>query len=460
MSRPNDCIICGQRAGSREHLFPAALGGRRVNKGIYCGLHNEGFSPLAKVISDQLAAINALLSVRPDHSDEPRSFEFEGPRGESYVLSGDGIGLAEPQVLSEVTVGASRQMRVRFSDDHQAQQWLAAQRAAGFDVQLVEREERTEYFPHPLRVRLTFGGPEGLKAIGYIALTFLAHYFPTQARQGGVLGFKQLVQGANENEFVWWDTHDAMKEFPANPYEFGHTIAIGVSASRGGAFARVCLFSTLIFAVHFGAVCVPFDQTTIVHIDPQAELPRDISEVRQVGLVFEVNRPSSLTAHLQEMITGGRAQESFQRLLARISELNLRRIMQPVYEELEAIRGLDERERNARIEVLVDRQGQRVLNLMRHVVSGLKQRFEADPGTAELARLLDALVAGEPTSLTGLSQPTVCALEIAKARLAKEIERQLSRGELDLGRLSMLFGGGPGAALVGEAILEPIIQRL
>jgi hypothetical protein len=46
---PKTCIICGKRAGSHEHTFPAALGGRRTNKGSYCGLHNNGFSSLAKI---------------------------------------------------------------------------------------------------------------------------------------------------------------------------------------------------------------------------------------------------------------------------------------------------------------------------------------------------------------------------------------------------------------------------
>ena len=40
------CIICGNCAGSREHLFPAALGGRRICNSIYCNIHNQGFPPL------------------------------------------------------------------------------------------------------------------------------------------------------------------------------------------------------------------------------------------------------------------------------------------------------------------------------------------------------------------------------------------------------------------------------
>jgi hypothetical protein len=66
-----DCVICGKPAGSKEHVFPAALGGRRTNKGIYCGTHNNGYSPLAAALSAQLKAINALLGVRGDHASVP-----------------------------------------------------------------------------------------------------------------------------------------------------------------------------------------------------------------------------------------------------------------------------------------------------------------------------------------------------------------------------------------------------
>ncbi len=63
------CIICGGRTGSREHIFPAALGGRRTNKGIYCGKHNNAYSGLASIISEELSFFNAQLGVIGDHAD-------------------------------------------------------------------------------------------------------------------------------------------------------------------------------------------------------------------------------------------------------------------------------------------------------------------------------------------------------------------------------------------------------
>ena len=62
------CIVCGQAAGSGEHVFPAALGGRRVNSGIYCPKHDNSYSGLVSEIAGQLDFFNAYLGVRPDHS--------------------------------------------------------------------------------------------------------------------------------------------------------------------------------------------------------------------------------------------------------------------------------------------------------------------------------------------------------------------------------------------------------
>lgn len=53
------CIVCGQAAGSGEHVFPASLGGRRVNSGIYCPKHDNSYSGLVNEIAEQLDFLNA-----------------------------------------------------------------------------------------------------------------------------------------------------------------------------------------------------------------------------------------------------------------------------------------------------------------------------------------------------------------------------------------------------------------
>jgi hypothetical protein len=369
--------------------------------------------------------------------------------------------MARPHTLQETVVGTSRNVRMSFSSQAQYDDWLAKQRAAGNDWLVVSREEGTGYFSQPLTFQLKLGGPEGLRAIGYVALTFFAHHFPEQARQPGVLQFKKFVQGTSEGEFVRWDSPNATDGLPANPFAFGHTVALCVSAWRSAAYARVSLFSALNFVVHLGGVVAVADRTIIVHIDPQAEHPPDdIVVLSEDSLAFEINRPSSRTADLREMIESGHAQESLQILFNKIFVSQRDRAIIRLLYELNSVRELDADERNRKVQAIVNKEGQRVLNLMRHVVAGLRLQFEGNPVMVKLLPSLNALVAGDGTSLTRLSQTASDALGVAKAKLAEEIEKHLSNGDLDFDRLSMLLGGGPGAALVGRAILDPILARL
>jgi hypothetical protein len=141
---PRTCIICGNRAGSAEHIFPAGLGGRRTNRGIYCGPHNNGFSGFAAPIVQQLKPINALLAVRQDHSKTAEPVAYTSPEGEALVIF-DGAVTAK------------------------------ADRPPSGDVH---------------HIGLMFGGPNGLQAIAYIALTFFAHYFREHSRKAGAQPIK------------------------------------------------------------------------------------------------------------------------------------------------------------------------------------------------------------------------------------------------------------------------------
>ena len=70
MATNRACNICGEPAKSNEHIFPAALGGRRTNRGIYCHDHNTSFGKLVARLEPQLAMMNGALEVRPDRKDK------------------------------------------------------------------------------------------------------------------------------------------------------------------------------------------------------------------------------------------------------------------------------------------------------------------------------------------------------------------------------------------------------
>lgn len=246
------CIICGEAANSGEHIFPAALGGRRINRGIYCGRHNNGFSRLAAALAEQLEMVNALLGVRPDHSDQPRVINVQSQTGEPLIVSTGVVRRADPSHANS--------------------------------------SER-------MQLQLTLGGPEGLPAVGYVALTFFAHYFRHEARQIGMEPLKAFIQGQGENDFVWWESDATTRSLPDNPFAFGHTVILMTSAATGEATALLSLFQCLTFGVHLGVVKDARDRTVTVFIDPHADHPpADIQETQRETLGFQMIKPEPMHA--------------------------------------------------------------------------------------------------------------------------------------------------------------------
>ncbi len=69
-----------------------------------------------------------------------------------------------------------------------------------------------------------------------------------------------------------------------------------------------------------------------------------------------------------------------------------------------------------------------------------------------------AMTTSDPKSRSGLSPAGESALAAAKDRLCRQIESESHSMTLD--RLTMLLGGGPGAGIVGEAMLEIALDQL
>lgn len=120
-------------------------------------------------------------------------------------------------------------------------------------------EWQTRYLTEPVHIRLSLGGAEGLRAIGYVALTFFAHHFAEVGRTKGLDSFKAYVQSKTTEELVWWEAEDTSGKGAVSPFRFGHTIEVAVSASARRAYARVSLFSALTFATELGEVDVACD---------------------------------------------------------------------------------------------------------------------------------------------------------------------------------------------------------
>jgi hypothetical protein len=453
-----DCIICGEPAGSREHTFPAALGGRRTNKGIYCGDHNEGYSPLAAELSAQLKAINALLGVRGDHASVPHeTILIDEASGRKLALSRGKVEFADPEIKLEAPTAGTERFTGRFSSEKQFQDWKEARRAEGEDIKVTSRGPWQEYHPSGGGTELRFGGPDGLRAIGYVAQTFLAHNFPAVARSPYVSDFKKYTLGKLDAEFVWWDF-----EFPAtlppNHFAFGHRILIGLDPISKFAYARISLFSALHFAALFGRYLGDEAGTVITDIDPLAEHPpNDLVEKREpLAIAVVASVPVDRTKSLAGAISSGRSHEMLSGLLRSIGDRDRRKCAERMVEELKNAGQLDAMARKKLFEKVLGNESQRVLNLMGHIVEEMKKR----PENKSLVPFFEPLVAVDPTMENGLSPMATAALRLSEMALVGQMLDDYAKGELDLDRMEMLIGGGPGAAIVGQAMADPIMRSL
>lgn len=405
---PRDCIIGGGPTGSREHIFPAALGGRRTNKGIYCGNHNNGFSRLAGSLASQLKVINSLLGVRSDHADKPHTFDFVAPDGEAWNITASGVSRNGPPTVENKN----------------------------------------------LHMSFTFGGSEGLKAITYVALTFFAHHFADDARKPQLRAVKDFIQGNGNNDFAWWERSEPVTGIPANVFEFGHTIALTTSAASGDVYAYVSLFSTLNFGVHLGTVNNAADRTVIVFIDPHAEhAPKDIVEHRLDTVAFNLAKPTPLYAQLERMVHEKSGEQSIQALFSKIEEWKFSKEMAPVLAYLNDCRTLSEDEQWRQVVDVVQEQTSMVYRLLVHFVRLYQAERNTGAHHAAAVKILNALVARNPADPTTLTPAATQATAIGMEAIARDIKANLDKGDLDMDYLWFLFSGTNGLKIAGEAVM-------
>ena len=456
------CIICGGPTGSREHIFPAALGGRRTNKGIYCAGHNNDYSDLAGIISGQLALFNAQLGVVGDHADHADEVTpvtlTDVASGREVELTNSRIRFKDPQIISQETVGNTVTAEMSFSSKKEAEDWVREQKAKGFDVQLIGKVQKTRYHVGTAHVNMALGGnEEGLRAIGYIAQTFLAHSFSDVARLPELGAIKEYTLKNVGSGFVWWD-FEPPDDLPPNKFAFGHRVIVGLNKDRGTAYARISLFSALNFAVLFGTVPVEASQSVITDIDPLAKSPPDdIFCWTEAAAKGPVVKPQNLSGSLAEAISSGKAKTCIIDLMRRITDFERQTAAKEILRKIVGAAALSEADRDTLFTNIVSSEAQRVYRLMRYIAEEFKKEA-TNPAAQYLSSLLDKAVALDPGCTNGLSEEATRSLAIACEALKKQISKDFKAGTLDQDRMEMLIGGGPGAHAVANAIFEPIIM--
>lgn len=410
---PKACIICGEPAGSREHIFPASLGGRRTSKQIYCGPHNHAFGSLAGIVAEQLKVINSLLSVRPDraYAAVPLLKSTQGGR------------------ILEVTAG---------------------------QVRSVDSEEPTaERDP----ISMSFGGSEGLRAITYIALTFFAHHFQDLVRSDNFEDVKAYIQGTDPNTFAWWESPAFTDQLPENPFPFGHTIIVGTNAATGRAAAVVSLFGTLTYGIDLAGIAGVPDRKVTVFLDPHADHPPDDIRESEATEPFILVKPEPMQEHLRASIQSGEGQKAMGTLFERIERWAFDRRMEPLIARLNSVRG----DSKLLIESILTEfasDARPVFRLMEFVARDFGARATESRKPIELAMsaTLNLLVALDPSRVSGLSEAAETILAEAVGELVKALTMEIVKAPATPDLLWRLLSSGEGAGIVGKVMFDSLLQ--
>jgi hypothetical protein len=494
MAKVKTCIVCGGPAGSNEHVFPAGFGGRRTNRGIYCNTHDQSYAGLLGELTSQFDFLNASLGVRPDHSDEKKVvYEREPVSGVEIAMSDDSVKFSSPRLVSETPTENGMVVSMSFPDQKSAQEWIKEQEAAGKKVSASQLTE-TRYFPGPILYRRSFGGDIGLGALAYVMQTFFAQTFPDVARSGALSDFIAFTQavatvarlgGSDESEAesddlkaarsalgltlqpfggalpVWWD-FDIPPDLAPNAFDFGHRVTVGMDQSDGQLYGRISLFSTFHFAACLGKAIVPVQSCEVItDIDPLAERAGrgDTHEMTVSNAASHVRVPEDRIAELTRAIGDGTQQRRFHDLGQRILNRQLVKLASRVATALAPGAHLPEHDRHALVERVVDQESQQVWRLVSGVADQLAERFRQDKQEM-VAKLFELLVARDSGSVSGLSTAAQGSLAFAKIVLVDQMTHDWIHGVLDENRIVDLMGRGPGMALVGQALSNPVLANL
>lgn len=452
------CILCTEPTKTKEHIFPAAMGGRRENSKIYCEHHNNRLGELVPVLQKQLAFANALIAVRGDRDKRPKAFAFDASDGEQYeMLKGD-FAIRSPENIDDIPELPDGTRLIKVASDEQFAEWQKAQEKNGWKVSISgPKKIETKYQTAPFHILQSFGGIEFLRAVGYLGLTFFAVYFGDEARQDGLRDFKDFITtNAEPEQKVWWDARDIETSVGANKYLFGHTIVIGVSVETGRAYGLISLFGALTLGIDFGPVNTEESLEYVVNIDPKAEWAKpgvDVFEVKnEVPHVVVRYAPSDL----EKMVRTGSADVMLGRFLARATEWRLMQDASQLMDRLAIFQNSETTERLAGVRQMMSLQKQRILNLLTSAIEDIQKNLAVGKMAFIYSHTTNLIVADE-SNPDGLALHSSKYVDHATDLIACEIEESLSKGNLTTDKLAMLIGGGLGLELVMRRVLLPAI---
>lgn len=451
------CIICGKAAGSAEHLFPSALGGMRKNKKIYCDLHNNAFGHYVSILEESLRFLNASIGLTTDRRSTVKPAMLTSIDDGSAVLVTNERIYIKPDlqsIVNNMEDGGQYQMEVGSDDDIEELKRLAL--IKGYELTVTGRSNGQKITVGKLNAKLDLGGDGFLRSIGYIGLTFFAHYFQNLVRLPELCGIKDFVRFGDGyrgedrvgdalysdlSKFCWWVDEVSAISSEA-PFDFWHAVAICIKG--GVASAYVSLFGIANFYIRIADGINAPDQAIVTYIDPLAESePREWCEKRGAEFIFssspeenfyfDPRYPSVMNDGLADLMERIIRKQAYDRNVDSISRLNKAASV--------SIDSLKEA-----IDLEVFNRKQMIFNIL-HRMAGVKF------GIPEFDLFVSKCVVGVPSG-NGVSDEANAVLDCSIDKFSGILMDKYSRCSISVSDLEILFDGPLACQLVLASVFE------
>lgn len=460
------CIMGTCRAGSNEHVFPAALGGRRTNRQIYCTPHNNALGRHVAILEAQLSFMNAQLRIRHDRHDAPKAFLHTRPDGKEYSILGQKIEELMPAVdLEKLPVG--QQVKINISSMEAFERLREkATREHGLDLRIKSQEPPREiYNTERVQINLAFGGKPSLQACVYLALTFFAQYFPKESRQDGLKRVKEfLLKDFTENasitedwpeDIAWWDSRGPEDAIGKNPFRFGHTIAVGISSATQRAYGYVSFFSVINCSVDLGPVTAQQDTMVVVSINPEANKAGDddVLVSRSSFCKFQTEPDKEW---FEKLMSSGRQNFAMECFFTKVAEKHLYDFIEEIKPQLVSFPLDSSKGCLDAAKIITEKSGQRILMLLIVASKDLVELL-SDRAPHSIIKILKKTIVADEFQEKGLTPYSLDLLDKAQSILSESIASELANSSPDFDKISMLIGGGLGMKIIVEKLLLPLI---
>lgn len=441
MTSNRTCIICNNTANSREHIFPAAFGGRVVNKSIYCSTHNGAYSRHVDSLDKELDILNSAIGVIPDRKKSIKETRLKDSASEEYVYTKDYMKLASPSALDMAPNSGAEQMQLRFADHNQAQKWMDEYKKRGYEFKNSSYGEVAKtMFVEPMKKTMDLGNDKFMLGVLYIALTFLAHHYPSIARAKELQSVKDILNNDEDTkDIVFWESSDKLDLFGENPFEFGHIVAIGKIKDSNKIGAIVSFFGKISFAVNLAELnseILNELHTTVSFINP---LEKDVKKsIKYKTLETDINLSTKKESiEYLNSLKSGEISNPIEKILSLATTKVLNQDMENIYNKLQKSIEISSPTSYALVVEILSEYEQRILNLITYTIDDF---CEFSVGLDENFKLaLKQLIKEDENKNKGLSELSFHFLELVKQNITYEVHNSMISDSLTTEFLVQLF---------------------